>query len=40
MKDQNDKWKILRTRMYKIGKIDDLILIDKRLIWWNYYFLG
>jgi hypothetical protein len=26
--------------MYKIGKIDDPILIDKRPIWQKYLYLG
>jgi hypothetical protein len=29
MKDQNDKLKSWRTKMYKIGKISNSILIDK-----------
>jgi hypothetical protein len=40
MKDQNTKWKNWRTRMYKIDKISDSILMDKRLIWWKYFYLG
>jgi hypothetical protein len=40
VKDQNDKWKSRRIRMYKIGKISDPILIDKRPIRWKYFYLG
>jgi hypothetical protein len=31
--DQDNKWKSLRTKVYKIDKIDNSILIDKRLHW-------
>jgi hypothetical protein len=40
VKDQNDKWKCWKTRMYKIEKIDDSILIDKRPIRKKYFYLG
>jgi hypothetical protein len=39
-KDQNDKWKGWRTKMYKIDKIDNPILIEKGAYWWKYlYFM-
>jgi len=40
IKDQNDKWKSWRTKMYKIGKIGNPILIDKGPQWWKYFYLG
>jgi hypothetical protein len=33
VEDQDDKWKSWMTKMYKIDKIDNPILIDKRLHW-------
>ena len=40
MKDQNNKWKSWRTKMYKIDKIGNLILIDKGPIYENIFIWG
>jgi hypothetical protein len=37
VKDQSDKQKIWRTKMYKIS---NPILIDKRPYWWKYFLFG
>ena len=33
MEDQNERWKSWRTKIYKIGKISNPILIDKEPHW-------
>ena len=40
VKDQNNKWKSWRTKMYKIDKIGNLILIDKGPIYENIFIWG
>ena len=39
VKDQNDKWKRWKANMYKIDNICNPILIDKKPIWWKYFYL-
>jgi hypothetical protein len=33
VEDQDDKWKSWRTKMYKMGKIDNPIMTDKSPNW-------
>ena len=40
VKDQNDKWTNLITKMYKIDKIDNLILIDKMVLLLKIFLFG
>lgn len=40
VEDQDDKWKCWRTKMYKMGKIDNPIMTDKSPNWWKYFYLG
>jgi hypothetical protein len=40
VEDQDDKWKSWRTKMYKMGKIDNPIMTDKSPNWWKYFYLG
>jgi hypothetical protein len=38
--DQNNEWKNWRTKIYKIDKINNPILIDKIAHLWNIFILG